>query len=180
MAALSSINDNPVHGSGWVIAWGVFLVVAGVLALLMPAVAALATALFFGWLLILGGGFEIAYAIQTRARRGFAWKLISGLLSLVLGLAVLAVPVAGVASLALLVGSFLLLGGVARSVLAFHLRPMPHWGWILFDGLLSIALAILIILGWPQSSLAFISLLTGFTLIFNGVWRIALGRAAQK
>ncbi len=175
MATTSDIKSNAVPGSGWIIAWGVLLIIAGVLALLMPAIAALATALFFAWLLILGGAFEIAYAIQTRSHRGFGWKLCSGLLTLALGIAILIVPVAGVASLALLVGSFLLLGGVARSVLAFQLRPLPRWGWVLFDGLLSIVLAFLIMLGWPESSLAFIGLLTGFSLIFTGAWRIALG-----
>lgn len=175
MAATSDIRSNAVPGSGWIIAWGVLLVIAGVLALLMPAIAALATALFFAWLLIFGGVFEIAYAIQTRARRGFGWKLCSGLLTLALGVAILVMPVVGVASLALLVGSFLLLGGIARSLLAFRLRPLPRWGWVLFDGLLSIVLAILIMLGWPESSLALIGLLTGFSLIFSGIWRIVLG-----
>lgn len=175
MATTSDIRSNAVPGSGWIIAWGVLLIIAGVLALLMPAIAALATALFLAWLLILGGAFEIAYAIHTRSHRGFGWKLCSGLLTLALGIAILVMPVAGVASLALLVGSFLLLGGIARSILAFQLRPLPRWGWVLFDGLLSIVLAFLIMLGWPESSLAFIGLLTGFSLIFTGVWRIALG-----
>ncbi|EIL97729.1 hypothetical protein RHOFW104T7_02900 [Rhodanobacter thiooxydans] len=179
MATTSAIKNNAksnaVPGSGWIIAWGLLLIIAGVLALLMPAIAALATALYFGWLLIFGGVFEIAYAIKTRARRGFGWKLFSGLLTLALGIAILVMPVVGVASLALLVGGFLLLGGVARSILAFQLKPLPRWGWVLVDGLLSIVLAILILLGWPESSLAFIGLLTGFWLIFTGIWRVALG-----
>ena len=51
------------------------------------------------------------------------------------------------------------------------------WGWVLFDGLLSIGVAILIAIGWPASSLAFIGLLTGFWLISSGIWRIVLRRA---
>jgi uncharacterized membrane protein HdeD (DUF308 family) len=52
--------------TGWQIAWGVLLIICGILAVAMPGVAALATALVFAWLLIFGGGCEIAYAIQTR------------------------------------------------------------------------------------------------------------------
>lgn len=166
-------------GSGWQAVWGVLLILAGVLAVLMPGIAALATALIFAWLLILGGGFEIVYAIQTRARDGFGWKLASGVLTLVLGIAILIVPIAGIASLALMVGAFLLAGGVARTMLAFRLKPQSGWGWVLFDGLLSIAVAILIAIGWPQSSLAFIGLLTGFSLIATGVWRIMLRHHSQ-
>lgn len=177
MATANDVKIKTTPGSGWLIAWGVLLIVAGVLALLMPVIAALATALYFGWLLILSGGFEIAYAIQARAHRGFGWKLFSGLLILTLGVAILAMPMAGVATLTLLVGSFLLLAGIARSILAFQLRPLPRWGWVLFDGVLSIVLAFLVMAGWPQSSLAFIGLLTGFSLIFTGIWRIALGNS---
>jgi len=161
-------------GGGWQVVWGVALIAAGVLAVLMPGVAALATALIFAWVLIFGGGFEIVYAVQTRARHGFGWKLASGVLTLVLGIAILVVPVAGVASLALMVGAFLFAGGVTRTMLAFRLKPQPGWGWVLLDGLVSIAVAILIAIGWPQSSLAFIGLLTGFSLIATGVWRILL------
>ena len=149
-------------GSGWQVVWGVLLVVSGILAVLMPGIAALATALIFAWLLIFGGAFEIVYAIQSRTKDGFGWKLASGVLTLVLGIAILIVPIAGVASLALMVGAFLLAGGVARTMLAFRLKPQSGWGWILFD------------IGWPQSSLAFIGLLTGFSLIATGVWRIVL------
>ena len=120
----------------------------------------------------------MAYAIQTRDKEGFGWKLASGVLTLVLGIAILVLPLAGVASLALLVGAFLLAGGITRTVLAFRFKPQRGWGWILFDGILSIGLAIIIAIGWPQSSLAFIGLLTGFTLISTGIWRIMLRRSA--
>lgn len=179
MATANDVEIKAAPGSGWLIVWGVLLIVAGVLALLMPAIAALATALYLAWLLVLGGVFEIAHAIQTRRSRGFGWRLFSGLLTLALGGALLAVPAAGVASLALLVGCFLLLAGIARCILAFRLRPLPRWGWVLFDGVLSIVLAFLIMAGWPQSSLAFIGLLTGFSLIFTGIWRVALGNALR-
>lgn len=110
----SSTRTVVVPGGDWQVAWGVLLIIAGILAILMPGIAALATALFLSWLLIFGGVFELAYAIQTRATGGFGWKLASGILILLLGIAILAVPLAGVVSLALLVGAFLIVGGIAR------------------------------------------------------------------
>jgi hypothetical protein len=50
-------------GSGWQVIWGVLLIVSGILAVLMPGIAALATALIFAWLLIFGGAFEIVHAV---------------------------------------------------------------------------------------------------------------------
>jgi uncharacterized membrane protein HdeD (DUF308 family) len=165
-------------GRGWQIACGVVLIVFGVLAVLMPAVAALATAIVFAWVLILSGAFELAYAIRARAEPRFGWKLAIGALTLLLGIALLVVPIAGIASLALLVGGFLFVSGATRFMLAWRMRPLRGWGWVLFDALLSIALAILIGIGWPASSLAIIGLLTGFTLISSGVWRLALAPRA--
>jgi uncharacterized membrane protein HdeD (DUF308 family) len=163
-----------VGGSGWQVVWGILLIIAGILAVLMPGVAALATALVFGWLMVFSGIFEIAYAFQTRASGGFGWKLASAIITLVLGIAVVMLPLAGIASLALLVGVFLLASGIARAGLAFRMKPSRGWGWVLFDGILSIALGILVAIGWPASSIAIIGLLTGFTLISTGVWRIIL------
>ena len=119
--------------SGWRVVWGVLLIIAGVLAVLMPGVAALATAF-----------------------------------------AVVMLPLAGIASLALLVGAFPFASGIARAGLAFRMKPPRGWGWVLFDGVVSIVLGILVAIGWPASSIAIIGLLTGFTLISTGVWRIIL------
>lgn len=166
-------------GRGWQVAWGIVLIVCGILAVLMPEIAALATAVVFAWLLIIGGACELAYAVHTRGHPGYGWKLASGVLTLVLGIAILVLPFAGVASLALLVGAFLLVGGISRVILGRRVRPQRGWGWILFDGLLSIVIAILIASRWPQSSLAFIGLLTGFTLIITGVWRLMLRLPAR-
>ena len=172
--ASASTSSPPAHSRGWVIFWGILLIITGVFAILMPEVAALATALTLAWLLIFAGVFEIAHAIQTRHRSGFGWKLASGIVTLLLGLSILLFPVAGIASLALMIGAFIFAGGVFRLILAFKLRPLKGWGWVLFDALLSIVIGGLIAWGWPASSIAFIGLLTGFWLLFTGIWRIIL------
>jgi len=79
-----------------------------------------------------------------------------------------------------MIGAFIFVGGIFRLLLAFRLRPQKGWGWVLFDALLSIVIGGLIAWGWPASSIAFIGLLTGFWLLFTGIWRIILdGRAPR-
>jgi uncharacterized membrane protein HdeD (DUF308 family) len=167
------------RGTGWQTVWGVLLVVAGILAVLIPTVAAVAKVLVVAALLLVGGAFEIFHALQTRHAKGFGWRLISGILTVALGILLLVRPLTGVAALALLVAAFFLAGGIARSILAFQLKPLRGWGWILFDGLLSIALAVLIAISWPQSSFAVIGILVGLWLIAAGIWRIVLARAVS-
>src|SRR5215471_8661586 len=121
-AADGHVTAPTTGHNNWGIVWGVLLIISGILAVLMPEIAALATTVVFAWLLIFGGVFELLHAMQTRHESGFAWKLLSGILTLVLGIAILMFPIAGVASLGLLVGSFLLVGGITRLVLAFQCK----------------------------------------------------------
>jgi uncharacterized membrane protein HdeD (DUF308 family) len=155
------------------------LIVAGFLAVLAPGPAAVAASLFFGAMFIIGGAAEIAHAFATRSEAGFGWKLLSGIAMLILGILFAAFPVAGIATLALFVGALLFAHGVGSGILAFKLKPKQGWGWVLFDAIVSIVLAILIAVGWPSSSIAIIGLLTGFSLISSGVWRIMMARALR-
>ena len=165
---------------GWVIVWGVLLIVAGIVAIVEPAIAAVATALLLAWLFVFAGIVELVYAFQQRAHDGFgleghfragragAGRLHAG------------VSRASIASLALLIGAFLVASGVSSVMLAFRLRPKQGWGWVLFDGVLSIVIAIMIASGWPQNSIDFVGILVGFCLISGGLWRIMLGRALRS
>ena len=178
--ATPSMPGTSTRSRGWSIFWGILLIVIGILALLMPEIAALATALTLAWLLVFAGIIEIVHAFQTRRRRGFGWKLVAGIVTLVLGLIILLFPVAGIATLALWIGAFLFAGGIIRLILAFRLRPVKGWVWVLIDGILSIIIGGLIAWGWPASSIPFIGLLAGFWLLFSGIWRIMLdGRAPR-
>jgi uncharacterized membrane protein HdeD (DUF308 family) len=164
---------------GWVIVWGVLLILSGIVAIFMPAAAAIATALLLAWLFVFAGVVEVIYAIHQRAQDGFAWKLLSGLAMLALGVAMLLFPIASIASLALMIGAFMLASGVSSVMLAWRLRPKKGWSWVLFDGLLSIVIAMLIASGWPQNSIGFVGILVGVCLISGGMWRIVLGRALR-
>jgi uncharacterized membrane protein HdeD (DUF308 family) len=98
---------------------------------------------------------------------------------IVLGALLAMFPIAGIATLALLVGGLLFAHGIGSTMIAMKWRPRRGWGWILFDGVLSIVLAILIAAGWPSSSIPIIGLLVGFSLISAGMWRIMLARALR-
>lgn len=161
---------------GWIIVWGVLLIGAGVLAVMSPPIAALAADLLLGWLFVFAGAVQIVYAFQQRGEDGFGLKVLSGLLALVLGIFLLLRPMAGIASIALLIGAFMFASGVSSVMLAFKLKPKAGGGWVLFDGILSIVIALLIALRWPQSSMGFVGLLVGIVMIYGGVWRIVLGR----
>jgi len=173
-AALPSLSP------GWSIALGVLLVAAGILALIVPVMAAVAAALYVGWFAVIAGVIAIVVAIRTRSEPNFGWRVAVGVLYVALGFLLVSNPVAGAASLALLVGALMVGSGVVEIMLALKLRPRAGWGWVMANGILSIGLAILIAIGWPLGSLVLIGYLVGFQIIMCGVARIALGMAAKK
>jgi len=169
----------PVLSSGWSLVLGVLLLIAGVVALLYPVIAAVAAALYVGWFALIAGVIAIAIAIKTRAEAHFGWRVLVGVVYLALGVLLVANPLSGAASLALFIGALLAAAGVVEIALAFRLRPHKGWGWLLANGLTSIVLAVLIAIGWPLDSLVLIGYLVGFQIIFCGVARIALGLGAR-
>ncbi len=65
---------------------------------------------------------------MVRGWRGFLLHLLEGLLSIVVGAVLLADPLIGAMWLTLLIGVFLVIGGVLRGVLAFQLRQTRRVG----------------------------------------------------
>lgn len=170
---------DPRTTGTWVIIWGVLLIIAGILAIGQPKVAALAVDLLLAWLLVFAGIVQFVYALQERGKDGFRFKILSAILTFLLGVFLLLRPMLGVASIALLIGAFMLASGVSSVMFALKHKPKAGWGWVMFDGILSIVIAFLIANGWPESSISFVGILVGIVMIYGGVWRIILGRALR-
>jgi uncharacterized membrane protein HdeD (DUF308 family) len=163
----------------WVTVWGVLLIIVGIIAIMQPAVAALSFSLLLAWIFVFAGVVEGVYAFHQRGESGFLWKLLAAVATLALGVIMLTNPIASIATLALVIGAFIFASGISSVMLGLSLKGQAGRGWVLFDGALSIVLAVLIAMGWPQNSIAFIGILVGICLISGGMWRIMLGRALR-
>jgi len=160
---------------GWAIAAGVLLIIVGLEALAAPYIAALFATLLVAWGLVFGGVAELISAYGASENR--MWKVIMGLLYLAVGIYMLMNPGSGLVALALTLAWLFLLQGAMSLFGAFSLRPLPGWGWWLFDGIITLLLAFLIFSGWPGGSVRIIALLVGISLIISGANRLALAFA---
>jgi uncharacterized membrane protein HdeD (DUF308 family) len=82
--------------------------------------------------------------------------------------------------LTLLLAALFLIEGVLNVVMFFQLRPARGSGWMLLDGLITLALAVMIGAHWPSSSLWAIGTLVGVSLIFSGITRVMMSLAVRK
>lgn len=154
---------------------GVILLILGMLALAAPMVSGLAVAISVGIILLLGGIIEIAFAFQARSWGKGLMSVLLGGFSLVGGLVMLARPVLGLASLTLVLAIYFVVDGLTHIVGSFQVKPAPGWGWVLFGGIVSLLLGLLIWNQWPLSGAWAIGVLIGLRLILVGWSMIALG-----
>ena len=109
------------HNRGQVALIGVLSAIVGVLLIRHPIGGVAAVALLIGIWLIAVGVLRFATAFsEDENRRG--WHALAGIVELVAGIAIVANPDIGYATLALLVGLGFLLNGIAMAVLGWGLR----------------------------------------------------------
>lgn len=164
---------------GWMLALGILMLVLGVIGLYASVALTIVSVLLFGALLVAGG---IAQAIQAFRARG--WKSVAlhvgiALLYIAGGGIALYDPVAASLSLTIFIAAMLLVAGIFRAVIAFQMRPAGGWGWVLFGGIMSFLLGVLIFMQWPVSGLFAIGLFVAIELIVDG-WSCILFALAAK
>jgi uncharacterized membrane protein HdeD (DUF308 family) len=164
---------------GWLLAWGILLVVAGVIGLGYQFAVSVVTTVFIGGLLVVYGVMEVIHAFKHRRWSGFLLFLLGGILSVVAGVVIWTRPLAGMGVLTLLAASYFLVLGALRVVGAVSSRH-PGWGWGLFNGAVSVLLGILIWRGWPASSLWVIGMFVAIDMIFQGWNYVMLAMVARK
>ena len=78
-----------------------------------------------------------------------------------------------------IISIFLILGGLFRIVVAL-IQRFTGWGWVLFNGVVTLFLGILVYKQWPESALWFIGLYLGIDIIVNGWSYIMLALALRQ
>lgn len=164
----------------WSIALSVLMILAGALAIVIPLAAGIAVTLLVGWLLVFSGGFHLVFGWHTRSVGGFLWESLLGILYILVGAYLLFHPGVGLESLTLALAIYLLVEGILEFIFSFRLRPLPGSGWLLFDGILTLILAILIWASWPSSTAWVIGTLVGISILFSGVSRLVLSLLARR
>jgi len=164
---------------GWLLALGLVLIVLGVLALGSSVLVTQVWAVLLGVVLLIGGVLQIVQMVSARGWRGGLWHLAAGVLYAVAGGLLIAEPLVGAAWLTLFLAAFFLVDGVFKVVMAFQLRDHPNWGWLLLDGVVLVALGVLLWSEWPASGLFAIGLFIGIQMIFTGAGFAALALSAR-
>lgn len=164
---------------GWFVALGVALLVLGLLALGNLMAATIASVLFIGALMIVAGIAQIAAALRFRKWGGFLFWLVSGIIYTAAGAFAFYNPMLAAQALTLLLAFSLVVAGLFRIGSGVRSRPTNGWGWIVASGVVSILVGIIVVAGWPVSSLFMLGIVLAVDLIFQGVSDVAFGLALK-
>ncbi|MCG6896987.1 MAG: HdeD family acid-resistance protein [Thiocapsa sp.] len=185
LETLTPSAPHPLFGElsrnwGWLLAFGVLSIILGTIGLGMTFGLTLASVLFFGVLLVVGGTFQLVEAFKCRGWKGILWHALIALLYVAAGLLIAVNPVLASATLTLALAGVLIAVGLTRVILAIQHRAQTGWVWLLLAGLISIALGAMIIAKWPASGLWVIGLFVAIELIFNGWSYLFVALAARR
>jgi uncharacterized membrane protein HdeD (DUF308 family) len=162
---------------------GVLAIFIGCVAILVPAVASVGTAIFIGWVLLIVGGVMIAGAFSAHSIGTLVLRLLWALLTVIVGLWLIVEPDNGTLTLTVVLGIYFLFMGLTRTTIAIIARGQPNAGLLGLSGIASLLIGILILAELPSSADWAIGLLVGIDLIFAG-WTLTsvalLGRDLSR
>jgi uncharacterized membrane protein HdeD (DUF308 family) len=182
-AANMNLPGAKAIGSHWrtYVVEGVALMVLGASAMVLPQLAGFAVAIFLGWLFLIGGVAGLATSVVVRRAPGNWWAMVSAAASIVVGVLLIRSPLGGAISLTFILTAFLVVDGLVMIMFGFeHRRQLSRrWELLVLNGVLDLALAVIIFVALSGSAAWVLGLIVGIDLLFGGSSLVALALATR-
>jgi uncharacterized membrane protein HdeD (DUF308 family) len=176
----STFLDEVKKNSGLTIAVGIIILLMGMFAMGSPLVAGVSLVISVGFMLIIGGVSQLAFALKARAG---LFSIILGALTILAGVYMVSNPGVALSTMTLVIAIYLVISGIFEVMMAFQIKPVKGWGWALFSGVISVLLGAMIWSQFPVSGAWTVGTLVGIRLFFSG-WMVLMfgliARAAVK
>lgn len=169
-----AVTGVEVRRTGWDVALGILMVLAGIVVLGDVALASKISVLFLGWMAIVIGVVLFVSAWAHRGTPTFWFGVVGGPLVAMFGVGLVKNPLVGLAAITLLAGCIYLGVGIVRVAAAF--APGGTSWPLLFSGVITLVLALLVLVGWPESALWLVGVLVGVHAIVDGLALAVVGR----
>lgn len=148
---------------------GIVAIVLGIIALLFPAVMALAIAFLFGAYALIDGIIAIAASVRmSHAESRWWWLLVEGIIGVVFGIAALVWPAISLLALVYLMAFWAIATGITAITTAWRLRTIVpgEWLWIL-GGIVSVVFGLGIIFAPGLGALALVVIFAWYAIFFG-------------
>lgn len=161
---------------------GVLFIALGVYIFTVPNSTYFSLVVLFSLSFLVSGILDIWFSLQNRNElEGWAWYLVSGVFSLILGILLITKPIVAAATLPFFIGFGLLFRSIQGLGLAFELKNygVLKWGNLAIIGVLGI-LSSFILIGNPIFTGISLVVFTALSFIFVGIYAVALSFQLKK
>ena len=157
---------------------GIVLMLLGIGGILFPGIMSLATLFFVAWMMLFGGLMTGYFTWMSDRSDWLGWMKTFVLVATALLL--IFKPMPGIAAVGLLLAIYFLFDSFGNMAIAFTMKPAKGWWLWLLNGIFSLLLAVIFLVGWPFSSLYLVGLFVGISLFIDGIVLITLGSYLKK
>lgn len=161
---------------GWIVAYGVLSVLAGLIAVVWPGATLVVIAIIFAVQLLVTAIYQFVFAFTVPAESGWLRALVALLAIISFAVALFLIGHVGLTLvlLAILLGAFWIVQGAIEILLAIEHPELGARTWIFVSGVLSILAGAVVVI-FPGTSLLFLTIVLGFWLIIFGAGLIVRG-----
>jgi uncharacterized membrane protein HdeD (DUF308 family) len=172
-------STEMMNAAGKNMKWlGILTMFLGLMALASPLMTGISLVILLGSFVLLGGIMRLIWTFRGLATGPF--PILTGILTVICGLIMVSDPILASGFLTILIAIYLVTDGLYEMFAAFGLRPKSGWGWMMFGGVLSLLLGLMIWRQYPLSGAWAMGLFLGFKLLFIGMTMAGVGRAVEK
>jgi len=177
---MNQFADAAKAGGKKMTTFGVIAIILGMLAMLTPGLTGISVIFLLGVFVLVGGIVRIIWAFEAGSfGKGVLMFAIGGL-TLLCGIILVANPLFASGVLTIMLALYFILDGISEIAAGVRLRPGSGWGWMLFGGIVSILLGMIIWRQFPLSGVWAIGILLGIKLFFVGLIMVMGGSAVRS
>jgi uncharacterized membrane protein HdeD (DUF308 family) len=164
---------------GWLITGAILSLIVGLLALSSPLLFSLLIVRFLGLFALISGVISLLVAIFDKdvAPRGL--NAVFALVRIGAGLALLYCVSSGLNLIMLIFAVYLIVEGIFDIYGALKMREHRGRIFMLLNGIITIALGLMVYAHWPSGSAWILGLFFGINLLFHGFSQLMLGLSAS-
>lgn len=159
---------------------GVLSIIAGIAALLYPFAASVTVELIAGWSFIVLGALQIIEAIRSTGWRGKLWTLLLGIVALLVGVNLVANPLAGLMTLSIVLGIMFLTSGAFKLIVGVRIDDNRLKLAVVISGIVSAGLGLLVLTDLPGAAVVALGVMLAVELLSNGVSAISLAMSRKS
>jgi uncharacterized membrane protein HdeD (DUF308 family) len=175
----SALLDGIKSNARLAVITGIVMLICGIVAVFSPFVAGLSVTVVVGAMLLVSGAAQCLLAFQAGAFGKGLLIFIMGALTAVAGGYMVGQPVSGLAAITIFLAAYFIVTGIFELISTFQIHGADGWVWMLFNGIITLALGVMIWRQFPVSGAWAVGTLFGIKMVFGGLALFRIGRGVS-